>query len=204
MLRYIKIYHYSSVKNLSCIDPMYYGSGAASGSECKYGKTGENKSYFYTTNRPETILRHNHHYEIYLPYAWKDLIYDLSEDKLNIYDEVKNELIKNLAREPFEYELKGNVEKRIKDKGFKGWQAKHFLPLPNVIMLFYPIPTSAPVHSCKIYDWSGVLIENKKVRSQSQKQYPSYRPFLFVKSGDYQAKTNSEQQKTSQHKCVLL
>src|SRR5690349_15120443 len=80
--RYFKIYHYSkNNKPLEYIDPACYGTGVTGRSECKYGKQGLDKSYFYTKDEPENCVRSSAiRYEIYLPYEWKKKIYDIGFD----------------------------------------------------------------------------------------------------------------------------
>lgn len=57
MKSFILLYHYSSDRALVSVDPAYYGTGVTRGSECKRGKNGLNKSYFYTEDRPEVVVR---------------------------------------------------------------------------------------------------------------------------------------------------
>lgn len=143
-MKFIKLYHYSSSPNLEFVDPVFYGTGAARGSECKHGKTGLNKSYFYTENKPEPCVKSLHLYEIYIPYEWKSLIYDRSIDPLSLYETVKSEIKMREKREPYEYELKDSVEKRIFDLGFKGWRSSASPQLSHAIILFEKVSTAKP------------------------------------------------------------
>lgn len=160
MKKYYKIYHYSSNSDLDFIDPSFYGTGVTQGAECKRGKTGLEKSYFYIFDKPETCVASNSsRYEIYLPYTWKKLIYDRSVDPLELYQKVKTEITNQTHRCPYEYELKDGVEKLIKDLGYKGWTCSAHPQLAHVIMLFYPLSTKKPEKNYIVYDWSDKVLE---------------------------------------------
>ena len=92
--KYIKIYHYSprhlnDAVELTDIDPSHYGTGISKNSECKHGKKGLNKSFFYTIDDPQECIDSTYiRYEIYLPYEWKGKIYDMGAN--GIYHDPKN------------------------------------------------------------------------------------------------------------------
>jgi hypothetical protein len=161
MKKYYKIYHYSHTPNIKEIDPNYYGTAVTRGAECKYGKTGLNKSYYYTEDKPESVVASGftYRYEIYLPYKWKNLIYDIGSDDLNIYSTVKNNLLLRYHRPPYEYELKEGIEQEIQKLGYKGWKNEQHPQLPHVVLLFYKLSTEKPKDNYIAYDWKENKIE---------------------------------------------
>ena len=163
-MKYFKIYHYSSPYNprFEYIDPKYYGQGVTRGSECKYGKTGLNKSYFYTKDDPETCVSSNAiRYEIYLPYKWKEKIYDIGGDG-SLYKEAKRQL-EEAKNFPYiiitDAEIWQRLELLIKENGYIGW-TNSLSQLPHVIVLFEKIATKKPAGEYIAYDWSGNILES--------------------------------------------
>lgn len=156
-MKYIQLYHYSSSSNLDFIDPQFYGTGAARGSECKRGKTGLNKIYFYTENKPEPCVQSLHLYKIYFPYEWKSLVYDRSVDPLNLYDLIKSDIKSREKRDAYEYELKDAVEQKIFDLGFKGWRSSASPQLPHVVVLFEKISTTKPAGNLLVSHWADEI-----------------------------------------------
>lgn len=159
MKDYIKIYHYSSAPDLREIDPAYYGEGVTRGAECKYGKAGLNKSYFYIEDRPEVVVASGaRRYEIYMPAAWRKLIYDRTQDPLNLYQAVIDEVRLREGRNPYQYELKDGVEAKIKEHGFVGWRVSAS-ELPHVVVLFEKLSTKRPSGEYRAFDWNGNQLE---------------------------------------------
>jgi len=158
MTIYYKIYHYSSQENLSSIDPKYYGKGVARGAECKYAKTGLDKTYFYVVDEPESKVSSGaKRYEIYLPGDWKNLIYDIGNDSKEFRQDCKNK-IKQENKCPYDYLVWEYYEAKIKNEDYKGWCNSNS-PLPHVITLFYPITTHKPAEASTIHDWNGNILE---------------------------------------------
>lgn len=157
MNKYIVIYHYSPNANLEIIDPAYYGSCATRGAECKRGKNGLDKSYYYTEDKPESCVRGNNtRYEIYLPDDWKMLIYNIGEDPENLVEQAKVELLqeKNFV---YPQELKDRVELLIIGKGYKGFYNPTFTSLPHVLCLYYPLSTHKPEGEYTVAPWNDKL-----------------------------------------------
>ena len=159
-MKYIKLFHYSSHSNLNSIDPSHYGSGAARGAECKYGKTGLNKAYFYIENNPEPCVRMGHCYEAYIPHEWKSLIYDRSLDPENFYEQVKADILALHRRPAYEYEIRDGIERKIFEAGFKGWRSSTSPQLPHALILFVSVSTHKPAGTYTVYNWNDIEIEN--------------------------------------------
>lgn len=157
MRSYYKVFHYSSQVNLSIIDPRYYGSGLQ---RTKDREGGLNKSYFYTTDHPEScIASRATRYEVYLPCNWKNLIYDFGANQLDIYEKALSEFKKQYKREPYEYEIKEYVEKYLSQLGYVGFENTQCSQLANVLVLFVPITTKTPESPRLVCNWSGEIVE---------------------------------------------
>lgn len=142
---YYKIYHYSRVPDLKFIDPSYYGSGVTKGAECKYGKTGLEKSYYYTQDKPEYVVQSaTTRYEIYLPYDWKEKIYDPGTDD-SLYREARKQLEQEKQNDPYSsyvypYEVNERTERLIKKKAIEGGQIAYLLcHMPLYSFINYPL-----------------------------------------------------------------
>jgi hypothetical protein len=180
MQEYIILYHYSPAANLSKIDPGTYGTGISRISECKRGKSGADKSFYYTEDKPEVIVRSGARcYVVYMPKSWQDQIYDISEDRLALHDRVRDEIHTRYNREPYLYELRDAVEEKIKSLGFKGWRASGS-ELPHVIALFPALQTAKPDCEFAAYDWHGALIEeNRHCEEESNEAFHAPRRGFF-------------------------
>lgn len=168
MQTYYKIYHYTKETNeLDYIDPAFYGTSISRYSECKRGKIGLNKSFFYTCDEPETCVASGaKRYEIYLPFEWKPRIYDRGTDCNDYYQQVKFEILER-GEFPYERSLLDGIEEKIKEEGYVGW-CNTASTLPHAIVLFEKISTQKPKNFYKILDWSERMIEyNENVNFNS-------------------------------------
>jgi hypothetical protein len=111
MGEFMKLIHYSSHKDLTCIDPEYMGTGTPS-QECRQSIPITKRSYWYIEDSQPEVLVKSHS-----PYK-----YTVEIDESKIY---------NLA-EGF------STLKEIKDVGFIGFRNSE-CSLPNVIALFYKV-----------------------------------------------------------------
>lgn len=159
-MKFIKLYHYSNTSRLKVLDPAFYGSGVTRGSECRHGISGIPKVYFYNVDQPESCVSSGsqQRYEVYFPYEWKSLIYDTSNDHLELYELVKTEFFQKHLRSPYEYEMKEAFERAIKNAGFKGWRSSAS-QLPHAVVLFDAVSTLKPRIDFFAYDWADNLIE---------------------------------------------
>lgn len=160
-MRYYKIFHYSVAHSLSIIDPEFSGSGV---DLRKRGNPGLNKSFYYIENKPEPCVYRNglsHCYEIYMPYEWRALIYDLGTDSLNLANQVRIEFESRHNRLPYEAEWMRLQQQFIKDLGYKGI-INSMSSLSHAIALFYALPTEKPKGNDVIYDWNNTVIEDNR------------------------------------------
>lgn len=190
MKTFYKIYHYSNKNNLEKLETKFYGTGITQGAECKRGKSGIDKIYFYTADQPETIVKSGaFRYEIYLPFEWKNLIYRLDLDPENLFQEAKD-LLKAKREYCYDYRLWEEVEKLIFSKGYKGWSNPQHTQLPHVIVLFESISAKSPQGiSYQVLDWNENFLEihrcaDKKVAIPNQEQEANSL-FFSTLSGNY-------------------
>lgn len=153
MPKYYKLYHYSKNAALTSIDPAYYGTGVSSFSELKKGKRGGNKSFFYTRDEPEQLLSSGTRYEIYLPYEWKVLIYDLGKDPLDFYGAAKRRVAARGENPEVMYLVYDAIEELLKEAGYKGF-CNTRASLTHVACLFYPLSTAKPLGLYTVYDFN--------------------------------------------------
>lgn len=107
----------------------------------------------------DLVLPATTRYVIYMPYEWKDLIYDRYEDPRDLYGQVAAEIQQSCHRSPYPYELQDGVEEKIKELGYKGWRVSNSV-LPHVLVLFDALPTAKPLCDHDVYDWNGSLLDS--------------------------------------------
>lgn len=162
--KYYKIFHYSHYENLQNIDPTYYGTGVAAYSECRRGKVGRNKSYFYVNDKPESCVQSGSvRYEIYLPCEYKQKIYDRGTDPLNLWDKIEETISEKklpiIHCRATHFEICEEIENEIFSLNYKGWMNTNS-QLPHSIMLFEKISTAKPDGPALVYNWQDMLIES--------------------------------------------
>lgn len=183
MSKYYKIYHYSPSINafsepygeqkLDSIDPAHYGEGHTLRHECKNGKNGEPKSFFYADDKPQTEITalKTTRYEVYLPCEWK--LYDIKADKESLFEEAK----KNLEKAPYnslkptDTAIDNEFERLVKANGYKG------IIKDNVIALFDKLSTEKPKGLYTAYDFSTQnVLENTFPKKYSQSSTLTFNP----------------------------
>lgn len=195
-MKFIKLYHYSNTARLKTLDPAFYGSGVTRGSECRHGIIGIPKVYFYNVNQPASCVASGSRqlYEVYFPYEWKSLIYDMSTDHLELYDLVKKEFIQKQRRTPYEYEMKEAFEQAIKAAGFKGWQSTAS-QLPHAVILFDAISTLKPRIDFFAYDWADNLIEIYQLPKIGEQLFSFFNPAVTSPKCDDEVSSLTKQLK---------
>ncbi len=163
-MKYYKIYHYSPCDALETIDPAYYGRGVAYFSELRRRPSNTTPySFYYVVDEPEKVVTEfaAHKYEIYLPYAWKKLIYNLSEDPQNFFQQADGQTEEHCHNRSFQ--ITDSVLKLIKENGYKGWTSGY--GLQPALMLFDKMKVEKPRDHCyQVYNYQDeTLLENNVV-----------------------------------------
>ncbi len=151
--KYFKVFHYSHRCQLDEIDPAFYGTRVSGHSELRKGSAGIKKSFYYTIDDPEFLVRTHYRYEIYLSAKWKEKIYDYFDDPKKFRAAAKSKVEQALAELPYrtdptEYQIQEAYEKIIFDHGFVGLRYKSSEDLSDVhnrtITLFRKKRTGKP------------------------------------------------------------
>jgi hypothetical protein len=131
--RFVKLYHYSGKKNLTTLDPKYYGTSSVNSAEYKYGKNHLiPRVYLYIDDKPEVVVASGAiRYEVLLPSFWP--FYNLDEDPLKLYEEVKKECI-------YTTQHGFRVERKIHEHNFYGYYSLS----QNALVCFKPIRLKPP------------------------------------------------------------
>lgn len=167
-MNYIKLFHYSTYPNLTQIDPAYFGTGVTRGSECKQGKSGLDKSYFYIQDKPEVCVKSKNRYELYMPADWVDLIYDIGTDSLHLREYCIEQYRAKHHVDPYSHVLWEEMEKLIHQLGYKGWRNSQFTQLPHCLVLFHTLSTSVPHDLENSYLWDDYQLATRKHRRHSR------------------------------------
>jgi hypothetical protein len=158
-MKYFKLYHYSPCDSLSDIDPTYYVTGVAHFSELRRrpGHT-THYSFYYFIDQPEQVVVDygSHKYEIYMPYEWKKLIYNINEDPDKFFQQADVQVEKKCYNRIFR--LIDTVLVLAKAHGYKGWQSSS--GTHSAIMLFEKMSVTKP-ERCQVYHFiDETLIES--------------------------------------------
>jgi hypothetical protein len=129
------LYHYSTQNGLTHIDPNFQGTGAPS-EENRQGVPEIKRSYYYTKDEPEDIVKQQAKtkYVAHMPSDHR--IYDIAADKDQLIPKLKQESMKRQVNQGVV--SSEDYLKAIKDAGYHGYHNPSS-QIPHALAMFYPL-----------------------------------------------------------------